>query len=133
MQCIITTMLKRSENDNKFCVPAALALILDISVSESVMLIKEELGDTEITGVFHPIILKIITQQGWTYKLAPFTTKHHIFLIVFKGHVGVYREGIYIDNQQVNVASTLGTAYCDSIPTRFGKVEHIFLCEPPTK
>lgn len=118
-------MLKRSENDNKFCVPSALALILDIPVSESVALIKEELGDIEITGVFYPVILNIITQKGWTYKLAPFTTKHHIFLIVFKGHVGVYREGLYYDN-------FFGHSGINDLPFRqFGKVEHIFLCEKP--
>lgn len=121
-------MLKREVSDNKFCVPAALALILDIPVSESVALIKEELGDTQITGVFYSIILKIITQKGWTYKLAPFTTKHHIFLIVFEGHVGVYREGIYMDNQPVYGCETV---FNSELPTRFGKVEHIFLCEKP--
>lgn len=90
--------LKRSPTSNPFCVPAALALLLNIHVDEAVKLLKEDIGDQPITGVFYPLILKNIQLRGFTYREKRWNGLG-TYLFVFRGHVGVLIDNVYYDNQ----------------------------------
>ena len=85
---------------NPYCVPAALGFLLNITVDAAELLLKEELGDKPITGVLYPLILKILKKEGFGYikTYCDLKTPNH-YLICFKGHVGVIKNGIYFDNQ----------------------------------
>lgn len=94
-------MLKTTPTSNPYCVPAALALLLDTTVDEACTLIKEELGDVGITGVFYPVILKKLAEHGYQWKELLVPRKLPAtgnFLLCFKGHVGVWIDGTYYDN-----------------------------------
>lgn len=60
--------LKRSPSSNNYCVPAALALITNLSVDEIESLLRVELGDQPITGLYYPLGLKILSKLGYQFK-----------------------------------------------------------------
>lgn len=99
-------MLKTTSTSNPYCVPSALALLLDTDVDTACNLIREELGEQAIAGIFYPVILKKLHEAGFRWKeLSPSAVKllHKNkagrFLLCFKGHVGVMLDGTYYDNQ----------------------------------
>lgn len=92
-------MIQTSVTSNIFCVPVALAGLLSTTVDAAELLIQEELGNVPIRGVFYPIILKILRRHGFSYKETTRTTLQGTYLFCFHGHVGIFKEGKYFDNQ----------------------------------
>lgn len=99
--------IQRNSNSNQFCVPAALAALTGLHTDECEKLLKEELGDIKITGVFYPIILKILGKLGYQYKEVSRSNAKNFsegrqFLICMSGHVGVIEGKTYYDNGYLN-------------------------------
>lgn len=95
-------MLRYEENDNRYCVPAALSIITNIPVAGVVELIREEIGDQPIEGIFYPLALKILRNLGYTYKDTILLPKKGYVFVIFKKHVGVIKDLIYYDNKYPN-------------------------------
>ena len=106
-----TMELKRSSSSNPFCVPAALALMLDIHVDKACELLRQDLGDQGISGIFYPKALQILGQQGYTYyeafgnvvswdRVRTFAKNYptQTLFVIFQGHVGVIHNQMYYDN-----------------------------------
>jgi hypothetical protein len=99
--------IQRSPTSNTFCVPAALAALLDCHVDLAEALLKEELGDQPITGIYYPLIFKILRRVDPTFRWTEVSqtyrqTHNEIYLLYFDGHVGVVKDKCYFDNQQPN-------------------------------
>lgn len=95
--------LQRGPHSNRFCVPAALALLLDCHVDHAIALIRQEVGEQPIEAIYYPLILKILQKQGYKFLEVhqTFDTDNN-YLICFAGHVGTWIEGRYYDNQFPN-------------------------------
>lgn len=91
--------LQRGPHSNRFCVPAALALLLDCHVDHAVALIREEVGEQPIEGIYYPLILKILQKQGYKTLESRCTKPESSYLLVFPGHVGVWIDQRFYDNQ----------------------------------
>lgn len=92
--------LQRGPHSNRFCVPAALALLLDCHVDHAVALIRQEVGDQPIEGIYYPLILKILQKQSYKFlEVRQTFDTDNSYLICFAGHVGTWIEGRYYDNQ----------------------------------
>lgn len=95
--------LLRGPHSNRFCVPAALALLLECHVDHAVALIRQEVGEQPIEGIFYPLILKILQKQGYKFvEVRQTFDTDNSYLICFAGHVGTWIEGRYYDNQFPN-------------------------------
>lgn len=93
--------IQRTETDNTFCCPAACSALLGIPVSQAIEELKKTLGDQQITGVYHPLILKMLKDYGYRWQEVSEshrTKSKGLYLIVYKGHVGVIENDLYIDN-----------------------------------
>src|ERR1700677_4917345 len=85
--------IQLSTQHPNFCMPAALACLTGKTVDEAIELFKHELGDTPITRVYYPILLKILKDHGfdWEELTIPQANKFIGDMIVFvPGHVMVY-------------------------------------------
>lgn len=93
--------IQRSTNSNIFCVPAALSALTGLHVDECVKLIREDLGDQPITGVYYSVILKILKKLGFQYRECGLKTQFigTLVLVCFRGHVGIVDGLNYIDNK----------------------------------
>ena len=95
--------LQRGTSTNPYCGPAALALLMNKPLDEVDEILKEKLGTSIQKGLFYPLMLQILQEQGYKYHL---TTKRTFvksendgnYLIVFKEHFGVAKKGFYYDN-----------------------------------
>ena len=94
--------LEKGNSSNPYCVPAALAFLLDTTVEEAEKLLKAELGDQPITGIFG-FHLKILRQAGFQLNEIRHFPKKTIppgkFLVHYVGHAGVLIDGRYYDNK----------------------------------
>jgi hypothetical protein len=100
MQPKQTYKVKRSPGSNVFCAPAALSILTGEHVDDCVKLIQEEIGNKSISGVYYPIILKILKNRfGYLSRdLGGFSTTNPC-LLCFQSHVGVWTpEGNFVDN-----------------------------------
>lgn len=94
--------LNPGNSDNKFCVPAAISLVSGITVEQSVKLLKEELGEQAVTGIFMGTMLKVLKGLGFSPR--PISIKkwkelgENRAIIFIPGHVMVYYDGKYYDN-----------------------------------
>lgn len=98
-----------SPGSNIFCVPTALALLMEIPVDEAVHSLKAVgMGDVEIQGVYYPFLIKVLEYNGYTckrlddrlnWRKLPFGPK---FLVVVPGHVLVVENGMAYDNAYPN-------------------------------
>lgn len=91
--------LQRGPHSNRFCVPAALALLLDCHVDHAIALIRQEVGEQPIEGIYYPLILKILQKQGYKTLESRYTKPESSYLLVFPGHVGVWINQRFYDNQ----------------------------------
>lgn len=85
--------IQLSTTQPNFCMPAALACLTGKTVDECIDLFKKELGDTPIQGVFGPILLKILKEQGFDWQELGKSEIRKFFgdMIVFiEGHVMIY-------------------------------------------
>jgi hypothetical protein len=99
--------IQRSSTSNIYCVPAALAALLDCHVDLAEALLKEELGDQPITGIYYPLIFKVLRHVDLDYRWIEVSqtyrqTHNETYLLCFNGHVGVVKDKCYFDNQQPN-------------------------------
>lgn len=115
-----------SPNSNPFCVPAALAALTGLHVDECVVLLKEDIGEQPITGVFYPLILKHLGKLGYLFREVRHVDREGTFLLVYRVHVGVVENSVYIDNQYPR-----GIAYQYHSSRRIQKAFQIF-APPPT-
>lgn len=60
--------IQLSTTHKNFCMPAALACLTGKTVDECIDLFKKELGNIPITGVYYPILLKILGELGYSYQ-----------------------------------------------------------------
>ncbi len=109
-------VIRSNPNSNPFCGPAALSVILRRDVDDCLILIKKEVGDQPIQGLFYPCLLKILKEQGYSYKrVRTFDyTDGNLYLIVFYHHFGVLsnlgetnQPTQYFDNSHPNGTSLL--------------------------
>ena len=112
----------RNPNSNTFCVPAALAALTGLHVDSCVDLIRQGIrGDTPISGVYYPFVLKIFGKLGYHYqertgidRTMALPQKLNVefckLLLCFDGHVGVLDYGTYFDNAHPN-GTTLGSMW----------------------
>lgn len=91
--------LQRGHYSNRFCVPAALALLLDCHVDHAVALIWQEVGEQPIEEIYYPLILKILQKQGYKTLESRYTKPESSYLLVFPGHCGVWIDQRFYDNQ----------------------------------
>lgn len=92
-------VIKYEIDDNLFCVPAAISAITGLSVAEVCKLIKEEIGDQPIRGIFYPLALKILTEKlGFQYRDSFDIRPSKTYLLHFKGHAAAVDNMIYYDN-----------------------------------
>lgn len=101
--------LKRSSTDNQFCVPAALALITQLPLSKIENLLRDELGDVPITGLYYPIGLKILVRLGYSYKKIELIrldvnrlNPESFYYCTQPGHCFVIHDNLWWDNQYPN-------------------------------
>lgn len=91
----------RSANSNPYCVPGALAAITGKHVDDCILMLRDEVGDQPVKGIYHPLILKILKKLNYTYQEVNHIKREGLFLIVYRSHVGIVEESIYFDNNYV--------------------------------
>jgi hypothetical protein len=102
--------LIRGTSKNPFCGPAALALLLNRPLDGIDSLLKEKLGSSIQKGIFYPLVIQILEEQGCKVKQRAITTfdiktakrLDQLYLICYKEHFGVSKFGFYHDNQFPN-------------------------------
>ena len=91
-----------------YCVPTALANLTGLTQREATALLAQELGDVPIEGVFYPTLLKVLVSLGFGYREVSTDYRKHnyskgqMYLIVFRGHVGIIKNCKYIDTYYRN-------------------------------
>jgi hypothetical protein len=101
---------KNKHTANPYCVPAALAGCLGISVEEATGLLLQRLGDVTISGLHTSFIIPILEQElvstqpidpppSWIWLLKQRGSK---FLVVLHYHVVLVADGLIFDNQHPN-------------------------------
>lgn len=122
-------MLKTTQTSNRFCVPAALALLLDTTVDVATNLIRQDLGDQPIIGVYYPLILKHLSKAGFIYQEVKKLEPAGKFLVRFNGHVGVFIDGTYFDNCHPNGYANSKDLLAGKKFKHLGRPTHIFKVE----
>lgn len=91
--------------NTQYCVPTALSILMNIPYEDSVHQIEQFLGDVPITGVYMPVAVKIlrdngfiVEQRGQDYQMRLFQRTKGIFLVEISGHALVIKDGIKYDN-----------------------------------
>jgi hypothetical protein len=87
------TRIKLSTTQPNFCMPSALACLTGKTVDECITIYQKELGNIPITGVYYPILLKILDELGYSYQELDRREANKFIgdMIVFvHGHVMVY-------------------------------------------
>lgn len=75
-----------------YCVPAALSALTGLNTLETTKLIQAEIGNKPIQGIFYPLALKILGQLGYKYQEWGYLERGGLYLVGFRGHVGVVAE-----------------------------------------
>ena len=101
-----------------YCGPAALSALTGLTTLETTNLLKSSIfGQTSISGVYYPALLKVLVELGYQYKDWGFFEKGGLYLVVLRGHVGVWWNGKFFDNSH-----PLGTL---EVPSK-KRIEKIF-------
>jgi hypothetical protein len=93
--------LDKGTSNNPYCGPAALALLLDKPLHEIDKILEPLLGSNVQRELFYPEVLLVLKEQGLAFSQVGFYTATKAggnFLICWKGHFGVMKNGIYFDN-----------------------------------
>lgn len=93
----------RGPDSNRYCIPAALSVMTNLHVDRIVELIREEIGEQPIEGIFYPLALKILTKLGYSYtRTRGITTTKSVYFVLMHDHCGVISNLYYYDNQYPN-------------------------------
>ena len=127
-------MTTQQDSTNKYCVPTALAILMGTSIEVACAHIRNHLGEQPITGIYHPIILRILRDNGYEVREKILVNEcrtslirlvrlisSSTWLVILHGHVLVYKNGMVFDNAFPTGVLT------EFYPLRSAKVEGLFL------
>lgn len=124
MENVTKLSLKRSRGDNPYCVPAALALLMDIEVSKSTQLLRDAgVGDVPIKGIYFGLAIKILREHGYevnrladnlNWTKLPYGP---MFMVISFKHMWVVKDGLMYDNMNPNGHEITGLPVIKSYTT----------------